>query len=104
MVILASFRANFWFAFLAATTLIFGAAYTLWMVKRVVFGEVANDHVAALQDINGREVTGARLARGRRAGARCLTRALDRGDGRIGREPGQAHRRAPTLMPLIRGY
>ena len=45
MVILASFKANFWFAFLAATTLILGAAYTLWMVKRVVFGDVANDNV-----------------------------------------------------------
>jgi len=55
MVILASFRANFWFAFLAATTLIVGAAYTLWMVKRVVFGDIANDQVAALQDINKRE-------------------------------------------------
>ncbi len=55
MVILASFRADFWFAFLAATTLIIGAAYTLWMVKRVVFGAVANDRVAGLQDINRRE-------------------------------------------------
>ncbi|MES9845549.1 MAG: NADH-quinone oxidoreductase subunit M [Candidatus Sedimenticola sp. PURPLELP] len=56
MVILASFRADFWFAFLAATTLIIGAAYTLWMVKRVVFGKVANDNVAALEDINNREL------------------------------------------------
>jgi NADH-quinone oxidoreductase subunit M len=56
MVILASFRADFWFAFLAATTLIIGAAYTLWMVKRVIFGDVANDRVAALQDVNKREV------------------------------------------------
>ena len=55
MVIIASFKANFWFAFLAATTLILGAAYTLWMIKRVVFGEVANDNVAALTDVNGRE-------------------------------------------------
>ena len=55
MVILASFRADFWFAFLAATTLIIGAAYTLWMVKRVIFGDVANDGVAALEDINNRE-------------------------------------------------
>jgi len=55
MVILASFKANFWIAFLAATTLILGAAYTLWMVKRVVFGKVANDNVAALTDLNGRE-------------------------------------------------
>ena len=55
MVILAAFQANFWFAFLAATTLIVGAAYTLWMVKRVFFGDIANDEVAKLQDINGRE-------------------------------------------------
>ncbi|MEM6819276.1 MAG: NADH-quinone oxidoreductase subunit M [Pseudomonadota bacterium] len=55
MVILASFKANFWVALLAATTLILGASYTLWMVKRVLFGEVANDNVAALKDLNGRE-------------------------------------------------
>jgi NADH-quinone oxidoreductase subunit M len=55
MVILAAFKASFWYAFLAATTLILGAAYTLWMVKRVVFGPVANAHVAELTDINGRE-------------------------------------------------
>ena len=56
MVILGAMKVNFWFAFLAATTLILGAAYTLWMVKRVIFGEIANDHVRALQDINGREM------------------------------------------------
>jgi len=56
MVILASFRADFWFAFLAATTLIIGAAYTLWMVKRVVFGDISNEGVAALKDANAREV------------------------------------------------
>ncbi len=56
MVILASFRADFWFAFLAATTLVIGAAYTLWMVKRVVFGKVVSQGVAALQDVNGREL------------------------------------------------
>ncbi|MEJ2329982.1 MAG: NADH-quinone oxidoreductase subunit M [Gammaproteobacteria bacterium] len=55
MVILASFRANFWFALLAAITLIVGAAYTLWMVKRVIFGDVVKESVAGLQDINGRE-------------------------------------------------
>ncbi len=55
MVILSAFKANFWYAFLAATTLIVGAAYTLWMVKRVIFGEVKNDKVAALTDVNGRE-------------------------------------------------
>ena len=55
MVILASFRADFWFAFLAATTLIIGAAYTLWMVKRVAFGPVASDDVATLRDVDRRE-------------------------------------------------
>jgi NADH-quinone oxidoreductase subunit M len=55
MVILASFKANFWFALLAATTLILGAAYSLWMVKRVVFGDIANDNVRQLQDVNLRE-------------------------------------------------
>jgi len=55
MVIIASFQANFWYAFLGATTLILGAAYTLWMVKRVFYGEVANDSVRALKDINPRE-------------------------------------------------
>src|ERR1700704_6107572 len=55
MVILASFKANVWYAFLAGTTLVLGAAYTLWLVKRVIFGEIANDKVAALKDLNGRE-------------------------------------------------
>jgi NADH-quinone oxidoreductase subunit M len=55
MVILASFKASFWIAFLAATTLILGAAYTLWMVKRVIYGDVANDNVKTLNDINNRE-------------------------------------------------
>jgi NADH-quinone oxidoreductase subunit M len=55
MVILGAVQYNFWIGLLAATTLVFGAAYTLWMVKRVYFGDVANDNVRALQDINGRE-------------------------------------------------
>jgi len=55
MVILASVKSNFWIAFLAATTLIIGAAYTLWMVKRVIFGEVKNENVAKLKDLNQRE-------------------------------------------------
>jgi NADH-quinone oxidoreductase subunit M len=55
MVILAAVKASFWIGFLAAITLILGAAYTLWMYKRVVFGAVANDHVAALKDIGRRE-------------------------------------------------
>jgi NADH-quinone oxidoreductase subunit M len=55
MVIMGAMKANFWLAFLAASTLVFGAAYTLWMYKRVIFGAVANDHVAALKDLNARE-------------------------------------------------
>jgi NADH-quinone oxidoreductase subunit M len=55
LVILASFKANVWYAFLAATILVLGAAYTLWLVKRVIYGEVANEKVAALKDLNGRE-------------------------------------------------
>ncbi len=55
LVILASFKANVWYAFLAGTTLILGAGYTLWLVKRVIFGAVGNDHVRALEDLNGRE-------------------------------------------------
>ena len=55
LVIMGAMQVNFWYAFAASVTLIFGAAYTLWMYKRVVFGAVANDHVAQLQDINARE-------------------------------------------------
>lgn len=55
LVILASFKASFWIAFLAALTLIIGAAYTLWMIKRVLYGKVANENVAKLEDINQRE-------------------------------------------------
>jgi NADH-quinone oxidoreductase subunit M len=55
LVIVASFRASFWFSFLAAVTLVLGAAYTLWLVKRVVFGPVTSPRVAALKDLNGRE-------------------------------------------------
>ena len=55
MVILGAIRANFWLGFAAATALIFGAAYTLWMFKRVYLGPVANAHVKALVDINARE-------------------------------------------------
>ena len=55
MVILAAVKVNFWLGFLAATTLILGAAYTLWMYKRVIYGAIANAHVAALTDLNRRE-------------------------------------------------
>jgi NADH-quinone oxidoreductase subunit M len=55
LVILASFKASFWFALLAATIMVIGAAYNLWLVKRVIFGPVGNDHVAHMQDLNSRE-------------------------------------------------
>jgi NADH-quinone oxidoreductase subunit M len=55
MVILASVKFNFWIGLMAATALILGAAYSLWMVKRVIFGAIGNDHVAALTDMNKRE-------------------------------------------------
>ena len=55
MVILGAIKFNFWVGFAAATTLILGAAYTLWMYKRVVFGDVGNSHVAELEDIGARE-------------------------------------------------
>src|SRR6202008_495032 len=55
-VILGTIKVSFWYTFLAATTLIFGAAYTLWMTKRVIFGAVANDNVAQLQDVSRREL------------------------------------------------
>jgi NADH-quinone oxidoreductase subunit M len=56
LVVMGAVKVNFWYAALAGITLILGAAYTLWMYKRVVFGAVANDHVAALQDLSAREV------------------------------------------------
>ena len=55
MVILAAFKASFWYAFLAGLTLVLGAAYSLWLVKRVIFGAVGSKEVAALNDINRRE-------------------------------------------------
>ncbi len=55
LVIIASFKANFWFAFVAALTLILGAGYTLWLVKRVIWGDIGNDGVASLKDLNARE-------------------------------------------------
>jgi NADH-quinone oxidoreductase subunit M len=57
LVIMGAMKANFWLAFVAASTLVLGAAYTLWMYKRVIFGEVANANVKALKDLNPREFT-----------------------------------------------
>ncbi len=56
LVILGAYKVNAWYAFLAATTLVFGAAYTLWMYKRVMFGAIANDKVAKMRDATSREV------------------------------------------------
>ena len=56
MVIVGAFQVNAWYAVLAALTLIFGAAYTLWMVKRVVYGKVVSEQVAALADLDLREI------------------------------------------------
>ena len=55
LVILGSFRVYGWYAVVAGLTLVLGAAYTLWMIKRVVYGEVTNEKVKALVDVNGRE-------------------------------------------------
>lgn len=56
MVVMSSFKASFWIAFLASFTLILSAAYTLWLVKRVIFGDIGNQQVAELQDVNCREI------------------------------------------------
>ena len=85
MVILASFQKHPLIAFAAATTLIVGAAYTLWLVKRVIFGEVGNAHVAELEDINAREAIVLGVVRRRRAAARRVAQAADRPDGTLDR-------------------
>ncbi len=78
MVILSAVKVSFWLGFLAALTLILGAAYTLWMVKRVIFGAVANANVAALTDIGSPRVLAARLCRGAGALAGVVAQALRR--------------------------
>ena len=93
MVILASFQKHPLIAFAAATTLIIGAAYTLWLVKRVIWGEVGNAHVAELEDINPREafVLGVFAAGVLVAGR--VAQAADRPDGAVDRQSGDADRR-----------
>ena len=90
LVILASFRANVWYAFLAGTTLVLGAAYTLWLVKRVIFGAVANDHVRELKDLNGREFLVLGAARGGRAAGRPMAGAAARCHARDDAASGRA--------------
>ena len=97
MVILAAVKVNFWLGFLAATTLILGAAYTLWMYKRVIFGDVANAHVAALTDLNRREFWLLGDARGRGARHGRLSEAVHRRDARVGRRPARARRAKQAL-------
>ena len=85
LVILAAVKVNFWLGFAAATIMILGAAYTLWMYKRVIYGAVANEHVATLTDLNRREFW--LLATRGRAGALDgrVAEALHRRDARVGR-------------------
>ena len=71
LVILASFKASFWYALLAAMTLILGAAYTLWLVKRVIFGPVANHAGRGAHGPERPRVRGARRARGGGAAGRA---------------------------------
>ena len=92
MVILGAMKVNFWLGFLAATTLILGAAYTLWMYKRVLFGAVANDRVAALTDLDAARVLAARDARARGARDGPLSEAVHRRDARLGGRPARARR------------
>ena len=82
LVIMGAIKANFWYAFAAATTLVFGAAYTLWMYKRVIFGAVANEHVAALKDLNCARVPGAGRCSRWRCSGWASTRAVRRGAAR----------------------
>ena len=90
LVILASFKANVWYAFLAGTTLVLGAAYTLWLVKRVIFGDVANDTVRALKDLNGREFLVLGAARGGGAAGRPVAGAAARCHARDDAASGRA--------------
>ena len=84
MVILSAFQYDFWIAFLAAMTLILGAAYTLWMYKRVVFGDIANDNVAKLEDVNAREKMDLGSARADRIGVWIMASAAPRSYGARG--------------------
>ena len=101
LVILGTVKVNFWIAAAAATTLIWGAAYTLWMVKRVYFGGVANDNVRALADLDRREF--AMLAIARRRGARDghLSEALHRRDARLRDRAAAPCRRSPRSRPDV---
>jgi NADH-quinone oxidoreductase subunit M len=98
MVILATIKVNFWLAALAALSLILGAAYNLWMVKRVYLGPVGNEHVRVLSDINAR-VPDAGPARGRGHVHGRLSEAGHRRDERLGRQLPEARCRFQALRP-----
>jgi len=86
-------------AFLAGTTLVLGAAYTLWLVKRVIFGEIANDKVAALSDLNGREFLGSRAARLGRAPGRLMAGAAARCHAGLDAAFSRATAGSPKIAP-----
>ena len=97
MVILGAVQFNFWIGLLAATALIFGAAYSLWMVKRVVFGAIGNKHVAELVDLNKPRVLHAGRAGHRHAVHGPVPGAVHRHDANLGSRPAQARLRQSKL-------
>ena len=99
MVILAAVKVNFWLGFLAATTLILGAAYTLWMYKRVIFGDVANDHVRRAHRHRPPRILAAGHRRRAGAGDGRLSEALHRRHARVRRRPARARRPEQALSP-----
>ena len=98
MVILGTVKVNFWIAAAAATTLIWGAGYTLWMVKRVYFGEIANEHVRELVDLDRREFAMLARARDRGAGDGPVPEAVHRRHAHLGGRAA-APRPRPKLAP-----
>ncbi len=90
MVILGAIKFNFWVGFAAATTLILGAAYTLWMIKRVVFGAVGQPPRRRTAGHRRSRIPGARPAGSLRAGHGSLSLPLHRSDARLGGQPAQA--------------
>ena len=103
LVIIAAFKANFWYAFLAAVTLILGAAYTLWLVKRVIFGEVANHHVAELAGSQLPRIHHPGRAGRRRAGRGPVARAAARGHAghRPASRPADRRQQVAPMNPEI---
>jgi formate hydrogenlyase subunit 3/multisubunit Na+/H+ antiporter MnhD subunit len=99
MVILGAVKARLLVGAAAATTLILGAAYTLWMVKRVVFGAVANHHVAELSDIGAREFVVLGLLALCVLGMGLYPFPLHGSDARFGGQPAEARRRPQVLSP-----